>query len=314
MTISQYNVYPGLTPARVVSVSNITGTTYFNGQTNNGVGATLTTGASTLTIDSVVVNNNDRVLLMGQTLGYTNGIYIANVGGTFVVLTRSADFHSIEQMKEGQFISIAAGFVYAGAMFTLVEPFPAAIGVPLVSGANNIDFATITAAASSLYLAIANNLSDLNSVPAALLNLGLGPTVIKSATATITAAQFNGMYAAPVLLLASPGAGLMNIIESVQLNMTFVSADYAAGGVVGLQYGNTVHGAGPAASNTEAAADFFAAASTTFSFIGVNGNTVGALPWSTCANAGIYLSNLTQAFTTGDSTFAVNIKYHTVTA
>jgi hypothetical protein len=171
----QYNVYPGLTPARLVSNANIANTTYFNGNSNNGVGATLTTNASTLTIDSVVVNNNDRVLIAGQTLAYQNGIYIASVGGTFVVLTRSADFHSIEQMKEGFYISIAAGTVYGGAMFTMVEPFPSAIGVPATSGANNINFATITAASSALYLQVANNLSDVASASTSLANLGALP-------------------------------------------------------------------------------------------------------------------------------------------
>lgn len=132
------------------------------------------------------------------------------------------------------------------------------------------------------------------------------------AQVTLSAAQFNGMYAAPVLLVAAPGANKMIIVQSMQLDMTFVSADYAAGGVVAAQYGATVHGAGPLATNSEAAADFFAAASTVFSFSSVSGNTVGALPLSTCGNAGIYLSNATQAFTTGDSTWIVKVYYHVI--
>jgi len=66
MSFQQYNIYPGLTPVRVVSTSNIAGT-YFNGQNNNGVGATLTIAASSLTIDSVVCVAGDRVLLQTQT-------------------------------------------------------------------------------------------------------------------------------------------------------------------------------------------------------------------------------------------------------
>ena len=94
--------------------------------------------------------------------------------------------------------------------------------------------------------------------------------------------------------------------------MTFVSADYAAGGVVAAQYDSTAHGAGVYATNSEAAADFFAAASTTFNFISTSGNTVGALPFSTTVNKGLYLSNLTQPFTTGDSTFIAKIYYRII--
>jgi hypothetical protein len=131
-------------------------------------------------------------------------------------------------------------------------------------------------------------------------------------TVAITAAQFNGMYAAPKLLIAAPGANKLILVEHMALIMTFVSADYAAGGVVAAQYDNTVHGGGVLATNSEAAADFFAAASTTFHFEGITGNTVGALPFSTTVNKGLYLSNATQAFTTGDSTFVAAIWYRIV--
>jgi hypothetical protein len=90
--------------------------------------------------------------------------------------------------------------------------------------------------------------------------------------------------------------------------MTYVSANYAAGGVVAGQYDSTVHGAGVAATNTEAAADFFAAASTTFVF---NGATALA-PFSTSVNKGLYLSCATADFTTGDSTFVAKIHYRII--
>jgi hypothetical protein len=129
------------------------------------------------------------------------------------------------------------------------------------------------------------------------------------ARVTMTAAQWNGMYATPFLLVAAPGANKMNIIEQIDLGMTFVSADYAAGGVVGAQYGNTAHGAGSPASTTEAAADFFAGASTMFKL----GSSLGTgAAFSAAANAGIYLSNLTGAFTTGDSTWIIDVYYRTV--
>ncbi len=128
-------------------------------------------------------------------------------------------------------------------------------------------------------------------------------------TVAISAAEFNGMYAAPKLLVAAPGANKLIVLKRAVLAMTFVAAAYAAGGVVGVQYDSTVHGAGVAASNTEAAADFFAAASTSFAFNGEAGNTVAIAPFSTTVNKGLYLSNLTQAFTTGDGTWVCHLWY-----
>lgn len=126
------------------------------------------------------------------------------------------------------------------------------------------------------------------------------------AKVAITAAQWNGMYAAPKLLIAAPGANKLIVVDKIDLVMTFVAAAYAAGGVVGAQYDSTVHGAGTAASATEAAADFFAAASTTFHLGG--GLSTGAA-FTTSVNKGLYLSNLTQAFTTGDGTWQAHIWY-----
>lgn len=139
--------------------------------------------------------------------------------------------------------------------------------------------------------------------------ISVANSVLQYASVAITAAQFNGMYAAPFLLIAAPGANRQIIIDQMVLVMTFVSAAYAAGGVVAAQYDNTVHGAGVLASASEAAADFTGAvASTTFRFFG----SVAVAPFTTTVNKGIYLSNATAAFTTGDSTFVAKIWYHTI--
>lgn len=129
------------------------------------------------------------------------------------------------------------------------------------------------------------------------------------AKVAISAAEFNGMYAAPKLLIAAPGANKLIVVKQMSLVMTFVSAQYAAGGVVAAQYDSTVHGAGVLASNTEQASDFTgAAASTTFLFEGANGNSSQAA-FTTTVNKGLYLSNASGAFTTGDSTFQAHIWY-----
>ena len=141
-----------------------------------------------------------------------------------------------------------------------------------------------------------------------LIPSGAGQAILNYAEVPITAAQFNGMYAAPVLLLPAPGANNLYVIERAVLAMTFKSADYAAGGVVALQYEATVHGAGVPATATVTAASFFAGVSTSFMLQGA----LAAAPFSTTVNQGIYLSNQTGAFTTGDSTFVAHIWYRQI--
>jgi hypothetical protein len=133
-------------------------------------------------------------------------------------------------------------------------------------------------------------------------------TNLRYATVAITAAEFNGMYAAPKLLVANAGANTLLVLDKVDLLMTYVSANYAAGGVTAVQYDSTANGAGVIASTTLAAATFQAAASTGFMF-----NTgVVAQTFTTCVNKGLYLSNISGAFTTGDSTFVAHVWYKVI--
>ena len=322
-SLGQTVLFNDLTPARVVSLTNVAGT-YYNGPNNNGVGATLTIAASSLTIDSVVLIVGDRVLLQNQSSSYQNGVYIVQFITSTVVLERAFDQQSLEQLKAGQFILIGAGTVNAGSAFCLVEPLPQAIGVnAFVFVSSPLSAALGTAGAKA---ATNNSLGDVastagsgftagNFVSAAdtagtIQDSGFNVSnVLQHVRVAMTAAQWNGMYATPFQLVAAPGANKINVVEQITLGMTFVSADYAAGGVVSAQYGATIHGAGPAASSTEAAADFFAAASTMFRL--GSGLGTGA-PFSSTVNTAIYLSNLTGPFTTGDSTWIVDVYYRTI--
>jgi len=121
----------------------------------------------------------------------------------------------------------------------------------------------------------------------------------------MTAAQWNGMYAAPYQIIPAAGANTLIYVNSAIAVMTYGTTDYANGGNVAFQYGNTVHGAGLPASDAETGSDFYAAASTSFAFMGV----IGPLPFSTSINTGIYLSNASAAFTAGDSIWDINIYY-----
>ena len=126
--ISETVFSPWLTPVRLVSTSNVAGT-YYNGPNNNGVDATLTIAATSLTIDSVLCAVGDRVLLQTQTNTWEQGIYLVKFIGTSVILQRAFDQQSLEQLKAGEYVAVGAGSVNAGNFFTLIEPIPQNIGV-----------------------------------------------------------------------------------------------------------------------------------------------------------------------------------------
>lgn len=131
MALQQFNIYPGLSPVRVVATANQTGT-YINGPVDNGVKATFTYATGALVIDGVTVEVGDSVLLVGQTAANQNGIYICTVQGqtgVAAVLTRRDDFQNIEQIRTGQYVSVSAGTAAAGSLYIVVEPLPARFGI-----------------------------------------------------------------------------------------------------------------------------------------------------------------------------------------
>lgn len=194
MTFQQFNIYPALTPVRVASTSNISGT-YFNGQLNNGVGATLTIAASSLTIDSVVCEVGDRVLLQTQTNTNEQGIYVVLSIGSVVVLQRAADQQSIEQIRAGQYVSVGAGSIEAGNIFSFVEPLPAHFGVDALvinadPSAGGVSFSggASTANAIAVFSNASGDIKAANAAPVTLgQNLSITGTLTSSGTITSSA-------------------------------------------------------------------------------------------------------------------------------
>jgi len=179
----------------------------------------------------------------------------------------------------------------------------ASAGITGAVGTANIDSSAVTAVKlASDAVTTAKILA--NNVTSAKVALNM----LQYATVTFSAAQFNGMYAVPRELVAAGGANTLIVLDKLQLLMTYVSANYASGGVVAVQYDSTANGAGVIASSTLAAATFQAAASTGFN---MNAGVV-AETFSTCVNKGLFLSNVTGAFTTGDSTFVAHVWYKIV--
>lgn len=157
------------------------------------------------------------------------------------------------------------------------------------------------------YAAI-GTVNTANIADDAVTSAKINEDVIQYTTVAISAAAFNGMHVTPIELVAAGGADTMLVLEQVQLLMTYNSAAYAAGGVAHVQYDSTTLGAGVIASTTLAAATFQATASEMWTF---NPGVV-AQPFSTAVNKGLYLSNITGAFTTGDSTMVAHVWYRQI--
>ena len=234
--------------------------------------------------DQIYVTGSDGVDIYRVTAVSSTSVTVATFAAVPANSIVNADINTAAAIAFSKLATLASGNVLVGSA--------GGVATSVVMSGD----ATIIASGA---LTIANN---------AVTSAKTSPLMLKYASVAITAAEFNGMYAAPKLLLAAQGANTLIVFEQLQLLMTYVSANYAAGGVAAVQYDSTVNGAGVIASTTLSAATFQAAASTGFNF----NRGVVAETFSTCVNKGLYLSNITGAFTTGDSTYVGHLWYRVV--
>ncbi len=219
---------PWLTPVRLVSTSNISGT-YFNGPNNNGVGATLTIAASSLTVDSVVAAVGDRILLQTQTNTWEQGIYIVESIGATVVLQRAFDQQSLEQLKAGENVAVGAGSVNAGDFFTLVEPLPATIGVDaMVYNADPSAGGVIFSGGASTANALPVFSDTSGNIKAATTTVTLGQAL--SITGALTASGAITSTAGNITSGSSGDAGTFISFPATAANGTLILQAVNAGG------------------------------------------------------------------------------------
>ncbi|MFB1501516.1 hypothetical protein [Thiocapsa sp. N5-Cardenillas] len=214
---------------------------------------------------------------------------------------------------DGDFIEI----VYSDGQgfFTYDAATDALIAQPASSGT-----LTNTLASARVFVGNASNIAtgvamsgDTTITNAGVVAIGankvlssmVSPLLVKYVAVPISASEFNGMYAAPKLLIAAGGANTLVVLKQAQLLLTYGSAAYAAGGTAAIQWDATVNGAGVIASTTLANTLFQGTAS-----IGLNLNPgVVTETFSTCVNKGLYLSNISGAYTTGDSDMVLHLWY-----
>lgn len=231
-------------------------------------------------------------------------IFVGNVSNVATGVTPSGD---ITLSNAGVF-GIAAGAVVnadinasAAIAFSKLAALPSA--QILVGNGSNV------AAAVAMTGDVAISNAGVTTIQAGAVDASMiNANTLQYASVTMSAAEFNGAYAAPHLLIAAAGPNTLIVLEQAQFVMTYGSAAFANGGVAHVQYDSTAHGAGVIASTTLAAATFTSTASNTYT---MNAGVV-ALPFATTVNKGLYFSNITGAFDTGDSDFVVHLWYRVI--
>jgi hypothetical protein len=126
---------------------------------------------------------------------------------------------------------------------------------------------------------------------------------LQLATVNLTAANITGMYATPVQIIAAAPTGQSVVVDSFVFRFQAGSTAFTSGGAVQLQIGNTNHAGGTAVGNT-IAASVVTSASSSDSFTNV-GSSLLTLTQAT----GIYITNATGAFATGNGTAIVFVWY-----
>lgn len=311
-TLSQTVFSPWLTPVRLASVSNIAGT-YYNGPNNNGVGATLTIAASSLTVDSVVAEVGDRILLQTQTNTYEQGIYVVKSIASTVVLERADDQQNIEQLKAGEYVAVGAGSIQAGTFFTLIEPLPQFIGIDPISfstapsGGTGVTFSGAAATANAL--AVFSNAAGDIKAASTTTTLGQNFAVTGSITASTSITATGG----DIQSGSSGNAGNFISFPATAANGTFIFEALNAGGAFNTTLRNSVMGQSsvlsfpdPGAATANVLLDTGAANILAMQeFLGINNVlTFGTGTWTTTR---IAQGNYVSRHTPGDETSIIAI-------
>lgn len=158
-----------------------------------------------------------------------------------------------------------------------------------------------------------NTFLELSFVEAGSIDFPqLNPEVSQQVKVPITSTQIKGMYASPILLIPSQGLNTLIDIQEIIWVITFQTTAYAGGGNISAQYGNAPMGAGSPASGL-IASSVLNGITDSACIANAGTETVLDADQTQCINAGVYLSNITGAFTTGDSDALLYIRYRVIT-
>lgn len=115
-----------------VASNAATGATYNNGTA--GVGATLTYGSSTWSLDGVAqasIPTSSYILIKDESTTANNGLYVKT---STTILTRASNFdNSIpDEIQAGDYVAVLNGTVWAGSIWSQVTPAPITVGTTAI--------------------------------------------------------------------------------------------------------------------------------------------------------------------------------------
>lgn len=247
--------------------------------------------------------------------GYFNSVTGSLSLGDLIYIRDSADALSERTVSSatGAATVTTAAYAYTGTIqtadiadsaVTAAKIAAAVAGAGLIGGAGTA--LAVQVDESTLSIPVDTVIIKALGVTSAQLAAAIPRTV----TVAVTSAQFKAAYATPLLLVAAAGVNTLHLVHDVAFEYKFVSAQYTGGGAIAVQYDSTANGAGTAGCVTLAAATVNAYAAN--STVGMQGALTSAAG-TTTVNKGLYLSNATAAFATGDGTINLHVTYSTVT-
>lgn len=217
---------------------------YYNGPSNDGVGATLTATQVGVLRDNSGVGKIDSsyvpvvgglILVKNQALQYQNGIYVItnvgspNPGGTFYQLTRVADFNQASELFPLQ-VNVLQGTVNANQYFNQATPSP------LVIGTSNLVFSPANYATAAGPIAFVD-VATTTALPACVYANGTTNPSYPGLNATLTASAFGTVLTVDGLTAstsATPLGTFTRVLVKNQANKAH-NGDYVVvnGGVAG---------------------------------------------------------------------------------
>jgi hypothetical protein len=152
--------------------------------------------------------------------------------------------------------------------------------------------------------------TDIGSI--STKQLGQWGEGLQKVSVTLTAAQVIALFGASVPIIPPPGVGKAIIVDRAVLvtNRPAGSTAFGGGAAVRVQYGINAAGGGVQALTGDFASTVVTSATSTLNVLsGFVGTPL------TIANLGLYISNITQAFTNGaNSTIAINVWYSIISS
>jgi hypothetical protein len=233
------NLYPCLTPVRVVATTNQSGV-YYNGISNNGVNSTFKySSLGQLTIDSVDLQVNDSVLLQSQTNSNENGIYVvldSGASGSFPLLKRRSDLQCIEQLKGGFSVNVSEGTTNKGTSYSFAAPLPQIFGVsPLTikaiggtGGGGGVTPAEVQSSAFNYTVDTGTDgtayIASLSPAPTLSDDLVFSILPANTNTINVPSLNLNGNGFLDIRLPGSQGLAIGDIVANVAARIQYVSA------------------------------------------------------------------------------------------